>query len=133
MDRTIRDVLVVAAIGGGVYLVAPALVHENVNPIVGGICSLATPDAWQRMMCELDVVKPAQPTYNWKPGVKCTWLAADREYPIKGALATAPDGSYVLQFGNDGHANVAANGDAQMFDGTGNVEHSGTCERVGGL
>jgi hypothetical protein len=51
-------------IGGAVltYVGLPALVHDNVNPMVGGICSLATPNAWERMKCEIEAQQTAQPS-----------------------------------------------------------------------
>jgi hypothetical protein len=54
----------VVLIGGAVlaYVGLPALVHINVNPIVGGICSLATPNAWERMKCEIEAQQPARPS-----------------------------------------------------------------------
>jgi hypothetical protein len=133
MDRTIRDVLVVAAIGAAAYLVAPALVHENVNPIVGGICSLATPDAWHRMLCELGAVAPQQTTYTFGPGVKCSWLAPDRYYPVNPPLKVGTDGSYALKL-TDGFLLVPASGNATLSDQQGGpVRATGQCQKVGGL
>jgi hypothetical protein len=42
-----RGLLILAAIAGAVFLAAPAIVHNNVNPIIRGICSLATSNSWQ--------------------------------------------------------------------------------------
>lgn len=127
-----RGLLILAAIAGAAFLAAPAIVHNNVNPIIGGICSLATPDLWQRMKCELGAVMP-QKTYTFGPGIQCSWQPPDKYYVIKPPLDTTPDGSYAIKF-NDAFLNVPSEGNATLSDQTGKiVQATGQCHRVGGL
>lgn len=128
-----RGLLILAAIAGAVFLAAPAIVHNNVNPIIGGICSLATSNSWQRMQCELGAVAPQQTTYTFGPGVKCSWLAPDRYYPVDPPLKVGTDGSYALKLTN-GFLLVPAGGNATLSDQQGGpVRATGQCQRVGGL
>jgi hypothetical protein len=139
MDAVMSHYTPIVLIGGAVlaYVGLPALVHNNVNPIVGGICSLATPNAWERMKCEIEAQQPAQQpitTYTFGPGVKCSWMDAGRYFPLNpSTFKTSADGAYILQNNDSTRITVAGNGSASLTGADGGVIHSGNCVRVGGL
>jgi hypothetical protein len=92
-----------------------------------------------KLQCGLDAVGAALSAnnatpaiYTFKPGIQCSWMAADKYYPIDPPLRTANDGAYIIKL-PDARLSVAADGSAKMADPNGNPVQSGNCHRVGGL